>query len=79
VSFTTGALLPLLAVLLPPPGWRVPVCVVAVLAALALTGVVSARLGGANPRRAVIRVLVGGALGLAFTYGVGRLFGTAIG
>jgi VIT1/CCC1 family predicted Fe2+/Mn2+ transporter len=79
VSFTIGALLPLLAVLLPPPGWRVPVCVVAVLAALALTGVVSARLGGANPRRAVIRVLVGGALGLAFTYGVGRLFGTAIG
>jgi VIT1/CCC1 family predicted Fe2+/Mn2+ transporter len=79
VSFTLGALLPLLAILLPPEGWRVPVCVLAVLAALALTGVVSARLGGANPRRAVLRVLIGGALGLAFTYGVGHLFGTAIG
>lgn len=79
VSFTLGALLPMIAILLPPQSWRVPVCVLAVLAALALTGVVSARLGGANPRRAVLRVLIGGALGLAFTYGVGHLFGTAIG
>jgi VIT1/CCC1 family predicted Fe2+/Mn2+ transporter len=79
LSFTLGALLPLVAVLLPPTGLRVPVCVLAVLAALAVLGVVSARLGGANPRRAVLRVLVGGALGLAFTYGVGHLFGTAIG
>jgi len=30
-------------------------------------------------RRAVLRVVIGGALGLAFTYGVGHLFGTAIG
>jgi hypothetical protein len=29
--------------------------------------------------RAVARVVVGGAVGLAFTYGVGLLFGTAIG
>jgi VIT1/CCC1 family predicted Fe2+/Mn2+ transporter len=78
VSFTLGALLPLVAVLLPPESWRVPVCVLAVLAALAITGVVSARLGGADPRRAVLRVLVGGALGLALTYGVGHLFGTTI-
>jgi VIT1/CCC1 family predicted Fe2+/Mn2+ transporter len=74
-----GALLPLIAILLPPQSWRVPVCALAVLAALALTGVVSARLGGADPRRAVLRVLLGGALGLAFTFGVGHLFGTAVG
>lgn len=79
LSFTLGALLPLLAVLLPPESWRVPVCVAAVLAALAITGLVSARLGGANPRRALLRVLIGGALGLAFTYGVGHLFGAAMG
>ena len=79
LSFTVGALLPLVAILLPPASWRVPVCVAAVLAALALTGLTSARLGGANPRRAVLRVLIGGALGLAFTYGIGHLFGTAIG
>ena len=79
VSFTLGALLPLVAILLPATSWRVPVCVIAVLAALAITGVLSARLGGSNPRRAVLRVLIGGALGLAITYGIGHLFGTAIG
>jgi VIT1/CCC1 family predicted Fe2+/Mn2+ transporter len=79
LSFTVGALLPLVAVLLPPNSLRVPVTVVAVLIALALTGVLSARLGNSDPRRAVVRVLIGGALGLALTYGVGHLFGTAIG
>ncbi len=51
----------------------------AVLVAIALTGALSARLGGSNIRRAVFRVVVGGALGLGFTYSVGHLFGTAIG
>ncbi len=78
LSFTSGALLPMLAILLPPAGWRVPVAYVAVLVALACTGALSARLGGSNVRRAVLRVVIGGALGLAFTYGIGRLFGTAI-
>jgi len=78
LSFVLGALLPLVAILLPPATWRVPVTFAAVLAALALTGAVSARIGGSNPRRAVIRVLIGGAAGLALTYGIGHLFGTAI-
>jgi VIT1/CCC1 family predicted Fe2+/Mn2+ transporter len=68
----------MLAILLPPAGWRVPVTFAAVLAALALTGALSARLGGSDVRRAVLRVVVGGALGLAFTYSVGYLFGTAV-
>jgi vacuolar iron transporter family protein len=29
--------------------------------------------------RAVLRLVIGGALGLAFTFGIGHLFGTAIG
>ncbi|WP_375483485.1 VIT family protein [uncultured Jatrophihabitans sp.] len=79
ISFVVGAVLPVVAILLPPPHWRVGVCVVAVLAALALAGTISARLGSAPVRLAVLRVVVGGALGLAFTYAVGSLFGTAIG
>jgi VIT1/CCC1 family predicted Fe2+/Mn2+ transporter len=79
LSFFSGALLPMLAILLPPASLRVPVTFVAVLVALACTGALSARLGGSNVRRAVLRVVVGGALGLGFTYGVGHLFGTAIG
>jgi vacuolar iron transporter family protein len=78
LSFTCGALLPMLAILLPPAAVRVLVTFVAVLVALALTGALSARLGGSNVRRAVLRVVVGGALGLAFTYGIGHLFGTAV-
>jgi VIT1/CCC1 family predicted Fe2+/Mn2+ transporter len=78
VSFTVGALLPLVAVLLPTAA-RVPITVAAVLVALAITGAVSARLGGSDPRRAVVRLLVGGAAGLALTYGIGTLFGTAVG
>jgi VIT1/CCC1 family predicted Fe2+/Mn2+ transporter len=79
LSFTSGALLPLLAILLPPAALRVPVTFGAVLIALGLAGAVSARLGGSSIRRAVLRLVIGGALGLALTYGIGHLFGTAIG
>jgi vacuolar iron transporter family protein len=58
----------MLAILLPPAALRVPVAYTAVLVALGLTGALSARLGGSNARRAVLRVVVGRALGLAFTY-----------
>ena len=77
-SFTIGALLPLLAMLLPPAAWRVPVTVVAVLIALGVAGAVSARIGGARIGTATVRLIVGGAVGLAFTYGIGHLIGTAI-
>ncbi len=78
LAFSLGAALPLLAILLPPPAWRSAVTFVAMVLALALTGSVSARLGGADPKRAVIRVVVGGALAMAITYGIGRLIGTQI-
>ncbi|MBV8927983.1 MAG: VIT family protein [Mycobacteriaceae bacterium] len=77
-SFSFGALLPLLAILLPPVAWRVPVTFIAVLIALGVAGALSAHIGGSNVRRAVLRVVVGGAAGLAFTYGIGHLFGAAI-
>lgn len=79
VSFTLGALLPLIAVLNPSHTWRLPGTVVTVLVALALTGYVSARLGGARIGRAVARVVAGGIIAMAVTYAIGRLFGTAIG
>jgi VIT1/CCC1 family predicted Fe2+/Mn2+ transporter len=78
VSFVLGALLPLAAVLLPAPSLRVPVTIAAVLVALSLTAAVSAHLGGAPLRRALPRVVLGGALGLAVTYGIGHLFGAAL-
>ena len=79
VAFTLGATLPLAAIMLAPGSWRVLSTVVVVLVALAVAGVVSARLGHSRVRLAVTRVVVGGAAGLAVTYGIGRLFGTAVG
>ena len=77
VSFTVGALLPLLAIVLPPAGWRLGVTVVSVLAALVLTGWLSARLGSADPARAVLRNVGGGALAMGVTYAAGALLGAA--
>jgi vacuolar iron transporter family protein len=79
VSFTVGALLPLVAILVSPATWRVPVTVLVVLLALGLAGWLGATLGGATRRRAVLRVIIGGALGLAVTYGVGTLVGGVVG
>jgi VIT1/CCC1 family predicted Fe2+/Mn2+ transporter len=76
-AFTVGALLPLLAIVLPPAGLRLPVTVVSVLAALVLTGWTSARLGAARPGRAVLRNVVGGALAMGVTYAAGSLLGAA--
>lgn len=76
LAFTVGALLPLLAILLPSPEWRVPVTAAAVLIALALTGTLAAKLGGAPAPRSALRLVVGGALALAVTYVIGALLGT---
>ena len=78
ISFTLGALLPLLAILLPPPEWRVPVTFVAVLIALAATGTVAAQLGGAPRLRAASRLVLGGALALVATWLIGTLLGTTV-
>jgi VIT1/CCC1 family predicted Fe2+/Mn2+ transporter len=79
ISFVLGALLPLLAITLPPTSARVPVAVAATLVALSVTGFVSSRVGGGKPARAVRRVLLGGSLGLAITYLIGQLTGAAVG
>lgn len=78
VAFTVGALLPIVAILVPPTTWRVPVTVIAVLAALVVTGAVSAGLGGAPKPRAVVRNVVGGGLALVITYAIGHLVGAAV-
>ncbi len=78
VSFTLGALLPLLAIVLPPAEVRLPVTVVAVVAALSVTGYVSARLGGATPWPAVARNVGVGVLAMGLTFVVGTVVGGAI-
>jgi VIT1/CCC1 family predicted Fe2+/Mn2+ transporter len=77
VAFTIGAVLPMLAILLPPPAIRVPLTFGTVLVALALTGALGARIGGGSRARAAIRVVMGGALALAATFTIGNLLGAS--
>jgi VIT1/CCC1 family predicted Fe2+/Mn2+ transporter len=79
IAFTIGSLLPLIAILLPPPSARVAVTFVVVVLALAMTGVLSAKLGSAPVGRAVARLVGGGALAMAATYGIGQLVGATVG
>jgi VIT1/CCC1 family predicted Fe2+/Mn2+ transporter len=76
LSFLIGAALPMVAIIFPPADWRVPITFAAVLLALVLTGVTSARIGGARWLRPTLRIVVGGALALAATFLVGMLLGT---
>ena len=74
-SFFLGAVIPLIAIVLPPPSLRIPITFIAVLFALMITGSLSAQAGGANKTRATIRVVEGGALAMAITFAIGKLFG----
>jgi VIT1/CCC1 family predicted Fe2+/Mn2+ transporter len=77
ISFLIGGVLPLLAMVLIPEPARIPITVVVVLAALAATGAAGAALGRAPVGRATIRVMIGGALALLVTFGIGRLLGVS--
>ena len=79
LAFTVGALLPLLIVAFVPDGFRVPVTVVSVVAALAITGFVSARIGYSPRLPAVLRNVSGGLLAMGVTYLIGMLAGVQLG
>lgn len=78
LSFLVGAVLPMLAILLPPPEWRIATTFVAVLVSLAITGWLSAWIGGAPRGRAMLRVVLGGALALVVTWVIGGLLGGVV-
>jgi VIT1/CCC1 family predicted Fe2+/Mn2+ transporter len=78
LSFSVGGLVPFLAMILTPSAWRIPVAVAAVVAALLTVGYLSAMVGRAPRVRAITRVVVGGLIAMAVTYGVGVLFGHSV-
>jgi len=73
-ALTIGALFPLISILLAPDGVLVPVAVGVVVLALVITGTISAFLGRAKRLTAALRLVIGGVLAMAVTYGVGQLF-----
>lgn len=78
LAFTAGGLVPFLAVLLTPDSFKLPATFIAVLVALIATGYFSAKVGEAHKLTAIARIVIGGALAMLLTYGIGTIFGTAI-
>ena len=77
-TFSAGAAMPLLMVVLSPVTMLVPIVSAASLAFLALLGAIGAKAGGASVLRATARVSFWGALAMALTAGIGRLFGAVV-
>ncbi len=75
IAFLCGAIIPIIAVVLSPVSWQVPMTFVAVVIALIITGSLSAHAGGAKKMRATIRVVGGGILAMIITFGIGKIFG----
>jgi vacuolar iron transporter family protein len=73
-AFAAGAVLPWLAIVLLPGPSRAPVTFVIVLAALALTGWVAARISEVSPVMPMVRTASIGGLSMLITYAAGYLF-----
>jgi VIT1/CCC1 family predicted Fe2+/Mn2+ transporter len=77
-TFAVGAALPLLVVIFAPLSYLPFTVSAASLACLAALGAVAARTGGASPWLGSGRVALWGALAMAATAGIGKLFGTTV-
>ena len=78
ISFTIGALIPLLMILI-PFGNALVITAAAVVLGLFLTGWISAKLGGAPLLPAILRNVLMGSATMVATYLIGLAFGVAIG
>jgi VIT1/CCC1 family predicted Fe2+/Mn2+ transporter len=78
VAFSIGAAIPLVAAAVASAGTRIAAIIVVALIALVGLGYTGARLGGAAPGRPIARVVIGGAVAMAITMAVGKLFGAAV-
>jgi VIT1/CCC1 family predicted Fe2+/Mn2+ transporter len=77
VTFSVGAALPLLTALIAPPPFLTALVAGTSLLFLIALGVLAAKVGAAPLMRAAVRVGFWGALAMAVTAGIGRLFGMA--
>jgi VIT1/CCC1 family predicted Fe2+/Mn2+ transporter len=73
LSFSVGAAIPLIAVSVASASQRITTTVLVALLTLVALGLASSKAGGAQPLKPTLRVLVGGAIAMAFTMAVGSL------
>ena len=77
-SFAIGSVIPLLGLAAPTTAHRIALTVGFAVAALAGCGALAAGLGGAPPARGVARVVLGGAVAMTISAGIGRLVGAVV-
>jgi len=78
-SFALGAALPVAVAAVVPSLWLTRLVTASALVLLIGLGALAARVGGAPMGRGALRVAFWGALAMAASAGVGRLFGTQVG
>jgi vacuolar iron transporter family protein len=78
-SFASVSVVPIVALLVAPATSRIPAIAALSLVSLAALGAFGGHLGGAPLGRAALRVTIGGALAMAVTAAIGRIFGVAMG
>jgi vacuolar iron transporter family protein len=76
-SFASFAIVPIAALIVAPASARIPTIAAVSLVSLAALGAFGGHLGGAPLGRAALRVTLGGALAMAVTAAIGRLFGVS--
>jgi VIT1/CCC1 family predicted Fe2+/Mn2+ transporter len=75
VAFTTGFILPLLAMVLIPAALRIPVTVAICIVGLYATGWLSAFISNSAKLQPIVRNVLGGSAAMALTWIIGHLFG----
>jgi len=78
-SFASFAIVPIVALLVAPATWRIPMIAFFSLVSLAVLGAFGGHLGGAPLGRAALRVTIGGALAMTVTAVIGRILGVSVG
>ncbi|HEX7633127.1 MAG TPA: VIT family protein [Candidatus Saccharimonadales bacterium] len=78
VSFSGGALVPIIAAVLAPHNMNATLIVIFSLVALAISGAIGAFIGGGHRVRAASRVFFGGGAAMAITALIGHIVGGAV-
>ena len=73
-AFSLGAVIPIIAVLLAPPARMLPITMAVTLASLLVSGALAAYAGGAGMGRGALRVGFWGAMAMAASHLIGKLF-----
>jgi VIT1/CCC1 family predicted Fe2+/Mn2+ transporter len=77
LSFFAGGVVPIIIVSVFAVSSRITATFISVVCVLVIIGFLSARAGGANKTKAIIRVVMGGLLAMLLTFSIGKLLGVS--